>query len=80
MRITLPQLARISRSGRWIAFGAVFLLCIIAFASGVVTSERPELGTDPWIAWVYYAGGLFVFGGLDPFGDFDLLLTGEQRD
>lgn len=65
MRITLPQLARFSRSVRWIAFGSVFLLCAIAFASGVVTSERLNLGGDPWIAWIYYAGGLFVFGGLD---------------
>ncbi len=30
-----------------------------------MTSERPDLGSAPWIAWIYYAGGLFVFGGLD---------------
>jgi Trk K+ transport system NAD-binding subunit len=65
LRITLSQLARISRSVRWIAFGAVFLLSIVAFASGVATTGRPEIGSDPWIAWIYYAGGLFVFGGLD---------------
>jgi Trk K+ transport system NAD-binding subunit len=62
---TLPRLARAARSIRWVAFGAVFLFCLIAFASGVVTSERPNLGSAPWIAWIYYAGGLFVFGGLD---------------
>jgi Trk K+ transport system NAD-binding subunit len=65
VRITLPQLARISRSVRWIAFGAVFLFCSAAFATGVVTSERPGLGSGPWIAWIYYAGSLFVFGGVD---------------
>jgi hypothetical protein len=65
VRITLPQLARISRSVRWIAFGAVFLFCFVAFATGVVASERPGLGDGPWIAWIYYAGSLFVFGGVD---------------
>lgn len=65
VRNTLPRLARISRSIRWAAFGAVFLLTLIAFATGVVTSERPGIGTEPWIAWIYYAGSLFVFGGVD---------------
>jgi Trk K+ transport system NAD-binding subunit len=43
----------------------VFVLCLVAFASGVVTSERLDLGTAPWLAWIYYAGSLFVFGGVD---------------
>jgi Trk K+ transport system NAD-binding subunit len=62
---TLPRLARISRSIRWAAFGAVFLLTLVALAAGVGTSERPGIGTEPWIAWIYYAGSLFVFGGVD---------------
>ena len=65
MKNTLSRLARISRSIRWAAFGAVFALALSAFAAGVVTSERPGLGTEPWIAWIYYAGSLFVFGGVD---------------
>jgi Trk K+ transport system NAD-binding subunit len=65
MKNTLPRLARISRSIRWAAFGAVFALTLIALSTGVVTSERPGLGTEPWIAWIYYAGSLFVFGGVD---------------
>jgi Trk K+ transport system NAD-binding subunit len=65
LKNTLPRLARISRSIRWAAFGAVFLLTLAALATGVVTSERPGIGTEPWIAWIYYAGSLFVFGGVD---------------
>jgi Trk K+ transport system NAD-binding subunit len=36
-----------------------------AFSLGVVTTGEPELGSAPWIAWIYYAAGLFVFGGMD---------------
>jgi voltage-gated potassium channel Kch len=61
----LSVLAGLSVSARVGAIGLVFVLCVVAFASGVVTSERPELAEDSWIAWIYYAGGLFVFGGLD---------------
>ncbi len=52
MKNTLPRLARISRSIRWAAFGAVFLLTLVALAAGVGTSERPGIGTEPWIAWI----------------------------
>jgi Trk K+ transport system NAD-binding subunit len=65
LKNTLPRLARVSRSIRWAAFGAVFLLTLVALATGVVTSERPGIRTEPWIAWIYYAGSLFVFGGVD---------------
>jgi hypothetical protein len=65
MKNTLPRLARFSRSIRWAAFGAVFVLTFVALASGVVTSERPDIGSEPWIAWIYYAASLFVFGGVD---------------
>jgi hypothetical protein len=43
----------------------VFVLVVAAFAGGVVTSERPGLADDPITVWIYYAAGLFVFGGLD---------------
>jgi Trk K+ transport system NAD-binding subunit len=43
----------------------VFALVVVAFAGGVITSERPGLGDDPITVWIYYAAGLFVFGGLD---------------
>lgn len=65
MKETLPRLARIARSIRWSAFGAVFVLTLAALAMGVVTGERPGLGDESWVAWIYYAGSLFVFGGVD---------------
>jgi Trk K+ transport system NAD-binding subunit len=43
----------------------VALLAIAAFAGGVTTSGVPEMGSESPLAWVYYAAGLFVFGGLD---------------
>ncbi len=43
----------------------MFAFVVAAFASGVVTSERPGLADDPITVWIYYAAGLFVFGGLD---------------
>lgn len=47
------------------AVAAVFLLTIGAFASGVRTSGVDEMSSLSVFAWIYYAGGLFVFGGLD---------------
>lgn len=44
---------------------AVFVLALAAFLSGVTTSGVPELAGQSLLAWTYYAGGLFVFGGLD---------------
>jgi FlaA1/EpsC-like NDP-sugar epimerase len=44
---------------------AVFLLTIGAFASGVRTSGVEDMLSLSIFAWIYYAGGLFVFGGLD---------------
>jgi hypothetical protein len=42
----------------------VFLLSIGAFASGVDTSGLDEMSDLSIFAWIYYAAGLFVFGGL----------------
>jgi voltage-gated potassium channel Kch len=47
------------------AVAVVFLLTIGAFASGVRTSGVDEMSSLSIFAWIYYAGGLFVFGGLD---------------
>ncbi len=44
---------------------AVFLLSIGAFASGVGTAGVDDMASLSIFAWIYYAGGLFVFGGLD---------------
>ena len=44
---------------------AVFVLTIGAFASGVQTSGVDDMTSLSIFAWIYYAGGLFVFGGLD---------------
>ena len=44
---------------------AVFALALVAFVSGVTTSGVPDMAGQSILAWTYYAGGLFVFGGLD---------------
>jgi hypothetical protein len=44
---------------------AVFILTIAAFASGVRTTGVDDMLGLSIFAWIYYAGGLFVFGGLD---------------
>jgi len=44
---------------------AVFILTIGAFASGVRTTGIDDMLGLSIFAWIYYAGGLFVFGGLD---------------
>ncbi len=63
-RVLLRQ-SRAARGARITAILLVFVLVLVAFATGVVTSERPGLVDDSIIVWVYYAAGLFVFGGLD---------------
>ena len=65
MTTSLPRIARIVRSVRWAAFGAVFVMTVLALAVGVVTTERTGIGEESWLAWIYYAGSLFVFGGVD---------------
>lgn len=44
---------------------AVFVFTIGAFASGVHTAGVEDMATQSVFAWIYYAAGLFVFGGLD---------------
>jgi hypothetical protein len=43
----------------------VFLLTLGSIASGVGTTGIASLVDEPILAWIYYAAGLFVFGGLD---------------
>jgi voltage-gated potassium channel Kch len=43
----------------------VFLLTLAAIAGGVGTTGVEGLQDQSILAWIYYAGGLFVFGGLD---------------
>jgi hypothetical protein len=43
----------------------VFILALASIAGGVTTSGAEAIGELPVLAWIYYAGGLFVFGGLD---------------
>lgn len=50
---------------RFATIAAVFVLGIGAFASGVHTSEIPDMGAQSVLAWIYYCAGLFVLGGLD---------------
>ena len=50
---------------RWLA-AAIFLTCgFLGLASGVSLSERPDVGESGLLIMLYYALGLFVFGGLD---------------
>ena len=50
---------------RFAGVAVVFFLSIGAFASGVKTTGVEDLQDLSILAWIYYAGGLFVFGGLD---------------
>ena len=43
----------------------VFLLAVGAFLSGVGTTGITETQDQQLLSWIYYSGGLFVFGGLD---------------
>ena len=55
------------RQFRWrgAVFVAVSLLAIVGFASGVGASERPGIETAGPLTQLYYAFGLFLFGGMD---------------
>ncbi|MCO4764549.1 MAG: NAD-binding protein [Myxococcales bacterium] len=59
------QLSHLGARLRAVGLAAVPLLAVGAFASGVSTTGLPDLAHEPWWAWLYYAGGLFVYGGLD---------------
>jgi hypothetical protein len=43
----------------------VFALTVMAIAGGVSTTGAGNIGEESVLAWIYYAGGLFVFGGMD---------------
>jgi hypothetical protein len=43
----------------------VFVLVAVSFLAGVETSGLEATETSSILAWIYYAAGLFVFGGLD---------------
>ena len=64
----MPPKGSLLRQGpayRYAGVAAVFLLSIGAFASGVQTTGVDDMQDLSIFAWIYYAGGLFVFGGLD---------------
>jgi Trk K+ transport system NAD-binding subunit len=42
-----------------------FALGLVGFAAGVGVSQRPEVMDAAWLAKIYYALGLFIFGGMD---------------
>lgn len=44
---------------------AVVLLALGAFSAGVGTASIPDIGSESVLGWLYFTGGLFVFGGLD---------------
>jgi hypothetical protein len=54
-----------SRSLRLLGAGAVIVLALGAFAAGVGTTGITDMGGESLAGWLYFAGGLFVFGGLD---------------
>ena len=65
-----PEPGRLSSAARsvgwrWLA-AVAFLTCgFLGLASGVSLSERPDVGESGLLIMLYYALGLFVFGGLD---------------
>ncbi len=58
---------RLSRGAliRGAGVALVFVLPLAALGAGVGTTGIDEVGSRSLLAWVYYAAGLFVFGGLD---------------
>ena len=50
---------------RLLTAGVVVFLALSAFSSGVGTTGIPDMDTESLAGWLYYTGGLFVFGGLD---------------
>ena len=53
------------RSLRLLGAVAVIVLALGAFAAGVGTTGIPDMGSESLAGWFYFAGGLFIFGGLD---------------
>ncbi len=53
------------RSLRLLGAAAVIALAVGAFAAGVGTTGIADMGAESLAGWLYFAGGLFVFGGLD---------------
>ncbi|MFB3077698.1 MAG: hypothetical protein ACE1Y4_06785, partial [Lysobacterales bacterium] len=53
------------RSLRLLGTAAVIVLALGAFAAGVGTTGIPDMGSESLAGWLYFAGGLFIFGGLD---------------
>lgn len=52
-------------SWRVLTAGLIFLVALVALASGVGLSERPEVAEANLLTKAYYCLGLFVLGGLD---------------
>lgn len=50
---------------RGLALAAVFVMAVAAFRAGVDVSDRPGLPRADLLTQLYYAGGLFVLGGMD---------------
>jgi len=53
------------RNLRLLGAAAVVALAVGAFAAGVGTTGIADMGAESLAGWLYFAGGLFVFGGLD---------------
>jgi len=53
------------RNQRLLGAAAVIALALGAFAAGVGTTGIVDMGSESLAGWLYFAGGLFVFGGLD---------------
>jgi hypothetical protein len=54
-----------SYSLRLLGAAVVIILALAAFAAGVGTTGVPDMGSESLAGWLYFAIGLFVFGGLD---------------
>ena len=62
---TAPRRGSIRMGVRVAGVVLVFVLTLTAIAAGVSTTGDEAIGELPILAWIYYAGGLFVFVGLD---------------
>ena len=65
MKLPLINKQISGRNLRLMAACGVIVLAVSAFASGVGTTGIADMSAESSLGWLYFAGGLFVFGGLD---------------
>jgi hypothetical protein len=65
MKFALIRQKMSSRNLRLLCACGVIILTVTAFAAGVGTTGIADMRSESGAGWLYFAAGLFVFGGLD---------------